>query len=102
MPSLRPLVLLAACLPLAACGTLFETQCAKPGDYAAGVDNPPLKIPEGKDSPDTRSALKIPPLAGPEAERPKDKPCIDTPPKFTPAPAKPGTAKPPAPKSPAN
>ena len=96
MPSLRPLVLLCACLPLAGCGTMFATKCAKPEDFAAAVDNPPLKAPEGKDAPDTRSALKIPPLAGTEAERPKDKPCIDTPPPFTPAPAKPAAPKPPA------
>jgi uncharacterized lipoprotein len=97
MPSLRPLVLLAACLPLAGCGTLFATKCAKPGDFAAAVDNPPLKVPEGKDAPDTRGALKIPPLAAEEKERPADQPCIDTPPKFTPA-----APKPAAPNRPAN
>jgi uncharacterized lipoprotein len=97
MPSLRPLVLLAACLPLAGCGTLFATKCAKPGDFAAAVDNPPLKVPEGKDAPDTRAALKIPALADAERERPADQPCIDTPPKFTPA-----APKPAAPNRPAN
>ncbi|MFM7627357.1 MAG: hypothetical protein ACKO7G_13035 [Gammaproteobacteria bacterium] len=94
--SLRPFVLMAACLPLAGCGTLFATKCAKPGDFAAAVDNPPLNVPEGTDAPDTRGALKIPPLAATEAERPKDQPCIDTPPKFTPAPTKPAAPKPPA------
>ena len=97
MSSLRPLVLLAACLPLAGCGTLFAVKCAKPEDFAAAVDNPPLKVPEGKDMPDTRGALKIPPLAAEERARPADQPCIDTPPKFTPA-----APKPAAPNRPAN
>jgi uncharacterized lipoprotein len=97
MSSLRPLVLLAACLPLAGCGTMFVTKCAKPGDFAAAVDNPPLKVPEGKDAPDTRGALKIPALEGTEAARPADQPCIDTPPKFTPAAPKPAAPNRPIP-----
>jgi len=67
---------------------LFQATCAKPADFAAVVDNPPLKIPAGRDAPDTRAALAIPPLDAPEVPRPADSPCIDTPPKFTPAPPK--------------
>ena len=95
MSALRPLVLLAACLPLAGCGTMFAVKCAKPEDFASAVDNPPLKVPEGKDAPDTRGALKIPALEGTEAARPADQPCIDTPPKFTPAAPRPTAPKPP-------
>lgn len=77
-------------LALGGCGSwsMFKTTCAKPGDFAAVVDNPPLKIPAGRDAPDTRAALGIPTLDAPEAPRPADSPCIDTPPKFTPAPPK--------------
>lgn len=91
LPVSRFCLLTGLCLLLAGCGSTsswFKVACAKPGDFAAVVDNPPLKIPAGRDAPDTRSALSIPPLETPEAPRPADNPCIDTPPKFTPAPPK--------------
>ena len=83
----RPLVLLAAVVLLPGCAAInpFQTTCAKPEDFAGVVDNAPLRVPAGKDTPDTRSALKIPTLETPEAPRPADSPCLDTPPKFTPA-----------------
>jgi hypothetical protein len=83
----RPLVLLAAVVLLPGCAVInpFQTTCAKPEDFAGVVDNAPLRVPAGKDMPDTRSALKIPTLETPEAPRPADSPCLDTPPKFTPA-----------------
>jgi len=83
----RPLVLLAAVVLLPGCAAInpFQTTCAKPEDFAGVVDNAPLRVPAGKDTPDTRSALKIPILETPEAPRPADSPCLDTPPKFTPA-----------------
>lgn len=89
-PGLRLLTLAAALLALGGCGSwnVFKGTCAKPGDFAGVVDNPPLKIPAGRDAPDTRAALAIPALDAPEAPRPADSPCIDTPPKFTPAPPK--------------
>jgi hypothetical protein len=87
---IRPLVLAAALFALGGCGSwnVFKGTCAKPGDFAGVVDNPPLKIPPGRDAPDTRAALTIPALDAPEAPRPADSPCIDTPPKFPPAPPK--------------
>jgi len=87
MSTVRICVLACLCLVLAGCGTMrswFKASCAKPADFAAVVDNPPLKIPLGRDAPDTRSAITIPALDTPEAPRPADAPCIDLPPKFTP------------------
>jgi hypothetical protein len=87
-PLMRFSMLAAASLLLAGCGSTsswFKVACAKPGDFAGVIDNPPLKIPPDRDAPDTRSALSIPVLDTPEAPRPADNPCIDTPPKFTPA-----------------
>lgn len=93
---IRLLTLALVVLPLAGCGTAFATKCAKPADYAAVVDNPPLKVPEGQSGPDTRRALAIPTLNEPERDRPADQPCLDTPPAFTPAPPKPAAPNPPA------
>jgi uncharacterized lipoprotein len=84
----RAVLCLSLCLLVAGCGSLFKVTCAKPGDFASAVDNPPLKIPAGLDPADTRAALTIPPLQTPEAPRPADAPCIDSPPKFNPAPPK--------------
>lgn len=88
MTDIRPLVVLVALLALQGCAAInpFQTSCAKPEDFAGVVDNAPLRVPAGKDMPDTRAALKIPALEAPEAPRPADSPCLDTPPKFTPAP----------------
>jgi hypothetical protein len=88
MTDIRPLVVLLALLALQGCAAInpFQTSCAKPEDFAGVVDNAPLRVPAGKDMPDTRAALKIPALEAPEAPRPADSPCLDTPPKFTPAP----------------
>jgi uncharacterized lipoprotein len=84
----RAVLYLSLCLSVAGCGSLFKATCAKPGDFASAVDNPPLRIPAGLDPPDTRAALTIPPLQTPEAPRPADAPCIDLPPVFNPAPPK--------------
>ena len=43
---------------------------------------PPLQAPPGLDAPDTRNALKVPPLNTPERVRGKDEPCLDAPPPF--------------------
>jgi len=89
MKSFRLVLLVcAAALVLAGCGSFspFKVACAKPEDFAAAEENAPLRVPAGRDLPDTRSALRIPPLETPEAPRPADSPCIDTPPKFVQAP----------------
>jgi uncharacterized lipoprotein len=89
MSPLRAVLVVALLSPLAACGTfkkmsLFKANCGKPVDAASVVDRPPLVVPAGRDAPDTRSALSIPKLDAPEAPRPADSPCIDTPPKYVP------------------
>ena len=43
---------------------------------------PPLKAPPGLDPPDTRNALKLPPLDTPERPRGKNEACLDIPPPF--------------------
>lgn len=85
MFKIRHALLVLCCLALGSCGSWFQVKCAKPADFAGVVDNPPLKIPEGRDPPDTRAALTIPALDAPETPRPAESPCIDTPPVFTPA-----------------
>jgi uncharacterized lipoprotein len=52
-------------------------------DYAGAKEMPPLKAPPGLEAPDTRNALKVPPLNTPERPRGKDEPCLDTPPPFS-------------------
>ena len=51
-------------------------------DYVGAKDLPPLKAPPELQAPDTRNALKIPPLATPERVRGKSEPCLDVPPPF--------------------
>ena len=52
-------------------------------DYAGAKDLPPLKAPPGLETPNTRNALKVPPLNTPERIRGKNEPCLDIPPPFT-------------------
>ncbi len=51
-------------------------------DYVGAKELPPLKSPDGLDPPDTRNALKIPPLDVPERLRGREEPCLDVPPPF--------------------
>ena len=71
-------------------------------DYAGAQEMPPLQAPPGLDPPNTRNALKVPPLNTPERVRGKDEPCLDIPPPFsTPkavAPKSPEAPPPPKPK----
>jgi hypothetical protein len=69
-------------------------------DYVGAKEMPPLKAPDGLDTPDTRNALKVPVLNTPERVRGRDEPCLDVPPAFsaqkaaTPAAPAPAPAKP--------
>jgi len=67
-------------------------------DYAGSEEVPPLQAPPGLDAPDTRNALKVPPLNTPERVRGKNEPCLDSPPPF----ASPATATPKPPAEPQN
>jgi uncharacterized lipoprotein len=51
-------------------------------DYAGAKEMPPLKAPPGLDPPNTRNALKIPPLETPERNRGREEACLDAPPPF--------------------
>jgi uncharacterized lipoprotein len=73
-------------------------------DYAGAREMPPLQAPPGLDAPNTRNALKVPPLNTPERVRGKDEPCLDIPPPFSsqktvpPGGAAPAAAEPPKPR----
>ena len=68
-------------------------------DYAGAEEMPPLKAPPELDTPNTRNALKVPPLNTVERKRGKNEPCLDIPPPFdarkplTPPPAEPKKKK---------
>ena len=64
-------------------------------DYAGAQEMPPLQAPPGLDAPNTRNALKVPPLNSPERKRSKNEPCLDIPPPF--ATSTPAAAPAPAP-----
>ena len=68
-------------------------------DYVGAKELPPLKAPDGLETPDTRNALKIPVLNSPERVRNRSEDCLDAPPPFATAktaPAAPQPATPPA------
>jgi hypothetical protein len=56
--------------------------CNKPAAYSSAQEVPALKMPVGLDGPDTALALKIPPLAEPEAPRGANAPCLEEPPEM--------------------
>jgi len=83
---------LLAVASLAGCKSQMESCHQSNKDYAGAKEMPPLKAPPGLEAPNTRNALKVPPLDTPERIRGKNEPCLDIPPPFanpkaTPAPA---------------
>ena len=76
---------------LSGCKIRLVSSHATDKDYAGAEEVPPLQAPPGLAKPDTRNALKVPPLNTPERTRGKDEPCLDAPPPFstTPKPAEP-------------
>lgn len=57
--------------------------CYKPQPYMQAESIPPLKIPQGLDSPDNRNALVVPAVKGPAPPPPKvGEPCLYAPPSF--------------------
>ena len=54
----------------------------KPFRWQRDLDEPPLKVPEGLERPDTRNAIKIPPLEYTRDACGKSEPCLDQPPSF--------------------
>jgi hypothetical protein len=56
--------------------------CREPTLAAAAASLPPLRVPPGMSAPDTRNAVRIPPLDEPEPVRPRSAPCLSMPPSF--------------------
>ena len=80
-----PVIFLASVLALATLSGCKSkaTSCHQDNkDYAGAQELPPLKAPPNLDPPNTRNALKVPPLDTPERVRGKDEPCLDIPPPF--------------------
>jgi opacity protein-like surface antigen len=76
-----------AFLALSGCASLGHrhakrTSCQEPTVTGDVRDLPPLRVPAGLDAPDTRNAIKVPPL--PETARPRSPldPCLSDPPSF--------------------
>jgi uncharacterized lipoprotein len=80
--------LAVALLGLAGCHPLQRLRnagaaCHEIKPYMRAASVAPLKIPPGLDTPDTASALHIPPLNAPAPPaRKKTDPCLDQPPPF--------------------
>lgn len=80
---------------ISGCKTRMTSCSQDDKDYAGAQEMPPLQAPAGLDAPNTRNALKVPPLNTPERKRGKNEPCLDIPPQFdskkslTPPPAEP-------------
>ena len=59
-----------------------QARCREPAIGGNSKDLPPLKVPAGLDAPDTRNAIKVPPLNEPEVPRVPSDPCLSQPPSF--------------------
>jgi uncharacterized lipoprotein len=57
-------------------------RCREPAVGGEAKNMPSLKMPPGLDAPDTRNAIKIPPLGEPEQPRSPTDPCLSQPPSF--------------------
>jgi len=56
--------------------------CKEPQVGRDAKNLPPLQVPPGLDAPDTRNAIKIPPLTEPERPRAPTEPCLSVPPSY--------------------
>jgi uncharacterized lipoprotein len=85
----RVLILIAAATLASGCHLFgkLTPDCHTPQEYQRAGQVPPLKVPEGLDTPNTQGALVIPKvdLAPPPPGR-RDA-CLDVPPRYKPAPA---------------
>ena len=67
---------------LSACGKNRSVCRQDDKDYVGAREMPPLQAPPGLDAPNTRNALRVPPLTTPERPRAKTDACLDAPPPF--------------------
>ena len=85
----RAMIVLVAAAPLCGCHVFKQLtpDCHVPQEYQRAVQMPPLKVPQGMDTPNTQSALLIPAIeVAPPPPGPHDS-CLDAPPRYVPAPA---------------
>lgn len=81
--ALLALLTVAGCNPFRRHSSANEL-CKEPEGYAQAKEGKTLTIPAGLESPDTRSALRIPDLSTPEPPtRKKGEGCLDEPPSYT-------------------
>jgi uncharacterized lipoprotein len=59
-----------------------HSKCREPTIGIGAKNLPPLQVPAGLDAPDTRNAIKIPPLTEPERPRSPQDPCLSRPPSY--------------------
>ena len=76
-----------AFLPLCGCASLGHGHkqrpvCKEPAVTGDVRNVPPLRVPPGLDAPDTRNAIKVPPLAATAQPRSPADPCLSDPPSF--------------------
>ena len=72
-------------LTMAGCSWMHHgrtARCREPAIGGETVNLPPLQVPPGLDAPDTRNAIKIPPLTEPARRRTSRDPCLSLPPSF--------------------
>ena len=85
----RIIVFLGAAALLSGCHHIISRlnpDCHVRQEYQQAVQMPPLKVPDGLDSPNTKDALVIPTVElAPPPPGPKDA-CLDVPPRYKPAP----------------
>ncbi|MDE2220961.1 MAG: hypothetical protein KGJ52_11365 [Gammaproteobacteria bacterium] len=88
-PAARALALATAAILLLAldgCAWMHRgkhaARCREPAVGGEANNMPALKVPPGFDAPDTRNAIKIPPLDEPERPRGPNDPCLSAPPSF--------------------
>ncbi len=81
-----PLLLAIALCSLSGCSWMHHgkhsARCREPAVGGEAKNMPPLQVPSGLDAPDTRNAIKVPPLNEPEQPRAKGDPCLSMPPSF--------------------
>ena len=84
-PRVRAALLAAALLTTTSCSWIHhgnKSGCREPAIGGDTKNLPALQVPSDLDTPDTRNAIKIPPLTEPERPRAANEPCLSRPPNF--------------------